>query len=158
MSKKPYLPKGPVRGPFKVAEVIDGDTVRLELLGKARLIGIDTPEKNEGEKLERIAKETHQTKKTIQQEGQAATEFTVNLLQDSEVWVELGIEERDDFGRLLVYLYWPNDQGDWLIEEYKYYQVNLEIIRAGWAEAVFFPPNTTYAQIYEDAFYEVQNG
>lgn len=97
-------PQGKLAGPFDVLSVVDGDTVDLESLGTVRLIGIDTPEKFESAKLERDAEATRRKREAIQVMGKAASAFVEALLERQNVWVELGIEERDRYGRVLAYL------------------------------------------------------
>ena len=146
-----YSPKNNLEGPFTVLEVIDGDTVRLKELGTVRLIGIDTPEKNEGDKLDRIAKETGQSKEDIQAMGRAASQFAKDLLLGKEVWVEIDVREYDPYRRLLAYLYLPDENGSWSDGQDNYLQANLEIIRAGWASLLTLPPNVAYVELYQTA-------
>ncbi len=151
-----YTPQNPLRGPFEVLEVTDGDTIKLETLGKVRLIGVDTPEKNEGDKLERIARESGQSKEAIQAMGHAASLFAKNLLLGKEVWIELDAREYDPYRRILAYIYLPADDGNWSYEQNNYLQVNLEIIRVGWADPLTLPPNVAYADLYEEASREAR--
>ena len=81
----------------QVVKVIDGDTVKIELPNgneeTVRLLLIDTPET------------VHPTK-DVQPFGPEASQFAKNLMPaNSEVEVELGIGERDKYGRLLAYFY-----------------------------------------------------
>lgn len=69
----------------RVTEVIDGDTVEVERLGRTRLIGVDTPEKG------RCADD-------------AATRFTRERLLDQVVEFEIGEEPKDRYDRTLAYL------------------------------------------------------
>ncbi len=151
-----YTPKNPLRGPFKVLEVTDGDTIKLEKLGKVRFIGVDTPEKNEGDKLDRIARESGQDKEVIQAMGRAASLFTKDLILGKEVWVELDAREHDPYRRILAYIYLPVNDGDWNYAQKNYVQVNLEIIRAGWADPLTIPPNVAYVEFYEEASREAR--
>jgi len=68
-----------------VTDVIDGDTVEVERLGRTRLIGVDTPEKG------RCADD-------------AATRFTRERLLDQVVEFEIGEEPKDRYDRTLAYL------------------------------------------------------
>lgn len=141
-------PVGRLAGPFEVVRVIDGDTVELDDLGRVRLIGIDTPERNEGDKLDRKAAETGLDRDTIRAMGRAASEFTEDLLWRQPVWVEADVEARDDFGRLLAYLYLADPRGEWTAGGERYRQANLDIVRAGWAEPLTLPPNVAYAELF----------
>ena len=69
----------------KVTRVIDGDTVVMERLGKVRLIGVNTPEK------QRCFDD-------------AATRFTRERLEDQVVQFEVGEEPKDRYKRTLAYL------------------------------------------------------
>lgn len=151
-----YTPENSLRGPFKVLEVIDGDTIRIETLGKVRLLGVDTPEKNEGDKLDRIAKETGQAKKDIQATGRKASQFTKDLLLGEGVWLELDVREFDPYQRLLAYVYLPKEDGNWSYEQNNYIQANLEILRSGWAENLTIPPNVAYNNLFLEAVAEAR--
>lgn len=72
--------------PLKVTRIIDGDTVVLSNGIHVRLIGIDTPEKNDC-----FASE--------------ATKITENLLLNKNVVLKTDIDDLDQFGRTLGYLY-----------------------------------------------------
>ncbi|MBA3839330.1 MAG: thermonuclease family protein [Thermoleophilaceae bacterium] len=69
----------------RVTDVIDGDTVEVERLGRVRLIGVDTPERG------RCADD-------------AATRFTRDRLLNRVVRYELGEEPKDRYDRTLAYL------------------------------------------------------
>lgn len=70
-----------------VAYVVDGDTVQLERLGRARLIGVDTPELRPRECGAITAKNTLR-----------------EILDGRRVLVTVGREPRDRYGRALVRL------------------------------------------------------
>src|SRR5690349_6411657 len=88
---------GPVAGPplpadareAEVERVVDGDTVELAGLGKARIIGVDTPEVYGGAECY----------------GREASDFTKRVLGDAAVRYTVGREDRYRYGRLLVYLW-----------------------------------------------------
>ena len=113
-----------------VMEVVDGDTVVVQVAGRAervRLIGIDTPEVVGGF----LPAECY---------GEEATAFTSALLPvGTEVRLTRDTEARDRYDRLLAYVH---RSGDGLF-------VNLEIAAQGYAEALVIEPNTIHA----DAFY-----
>jgi micrococcal nuclease len=143
--------QAPLQGPLRVLEVSDGDTVELATIGKVRLIGVDTPEKFAGDKLERQSAETGLTKEEIQAMGERASSFTERLILGQEVWLEFDVEERDRYGRTLAYLYLADPNGVWRYEGNTYTQVNLEIVMAGWAQPLTIAPNVRYADLYLDA-------
>ncbi|MEM7737839.1 MAG: thermonuclease family protein [Deinococcota bacterium] len=135
-------PANDLAGPFEVDLVVDGDTVKLETLGRIRLIGIDTPEKYAGNKLDRAL---------IQALGERASAVTEALLIGQRVYIEQDVESRDQYGRLLGYLYIADDAGAWTYNGQNYTQINYELVQAGWAEPLTIPPNVAYADLYMEA-------
>lgn len=109
-----------------VSHVVDGDTVDLrigERRVRARLIGINTPE-------------TVDRRRPVECFGPQAKDATRLLLPPgTAVRVERDIEPRDDYGRLLVYVY---RAADGLF-------VNHELARRGLAVPLRIPPNTAHA-------------
>lgn len=130
-SGNPPEPAGALTGAAAiVVEVVDGDTVVVEMANRServRLIGIDTPETTGGF----LPAECY---------GDEATAYTSSLLPaGTEVRLTRDVEPRDRYDRLLAYVH---RAGDGLF-------VNLEIAAKGYAEALIIEPNTIYA----DAFY-----
>lgn len=78
-------PEGRTRS-VKVIGIIDGDTLRLFGGEKVRLIGINTPEKNEP-----LCPE--------------ATDLLKKLLEDKDVTLAFDKEEKDRYGRTLAFVY-----------------------------------------------------
>ncbi len=97
----------------RVVEVIDGDTFKTEKGERVRLLGINTPELGEPG-------------------GDIAKDFASLLLLNKNVRLEKDITDRDDYGRLLRYVYLDG----------KF--INAELVRAGYAEVRCFPPDTFY--------------
>lgn len=134
-------PKPPSLPTATIARVADGDTVLLRFPDghqeRARLIGIDTPEVNEGAGLERDVQRSGRDKATIQA-GRRASAFTKRLLpRGTRVEIEHDVQDRDRHGRLLAYL-WTRDGG----------LVNLVIMREGYARVITVPPNVRYAALF----------
>ncbi len=140
-------PQGALQGPLRALKVVDGDTVDLEALGRVRLIGIDAPESS----MNRRASGPEEVRL-----GLEAKAFLARLLQGKRVWVELDVQERDRYRRVLAYLYLEDPQGDWLHRGRRFKQVNLEMVRAGWAEVYTVPPNVRYAELYLQAAREAR--
>ena len=106
---------GPITPANAVVElVVDGDTIDVTIDGdteRVRLIGIDTPE-------------TKKPDTPVECFGPEATAFTQSLLTPgTPVRLERDVVGRDDYGRLLAYLYRASDS----------IFVNYEIIRHGYA-------------------------
>lgn len=130
-------PNRELRGPVELLDVVDGDTVvLLSDLGPRtiRLIGIDSPEMEEGAPW-LIAREA----------------LTAIAPLGTEVWVELGREVQDRYGRLLAYLYIDDPEGRWNLDGRRGTQVNLAMVEGGWAGTLTIPPNDDYAGLYAAA-------
>jgi endonuclease YncB( thermonuclease family) len=106
--------------------VVDGDTVDVTIYGRrerVRLIGIDTPE-------------TNKQNTPVQCYGPEATTFTKSLLPtDTPLHLERDVVARDDYGRMLAYVYVVGD-GSF---------VNMKLIRRGYARPLTIPPNVAHA-------------
>lgn len=118
---------------FRVTEVHDGDTVSIRMSGfasiwvrteRVRLIGIDTPELKQepwGRKAKKHLKE-------------------IISVSDWVVSVEMDVEERDKYGRLLAYLW---DKNGVLINE--------RMIEDGYAVLYTIPPNVKHSARFVEA-------
>ena len=115
-----------------MVSVVDGDTIDVNIIGhreRVRLIGIDTPE-------------TKKPNTPIQCYGPEATKFTKSLLpSDTPLHLERDVVARDDFGRMLAYVYVAGD-GEF---------VNMTIIGKGFARPLTIPPNTAHANEFIEA-------
>ncbi|MCB0966635.1 MAG: thermonuclease family protein [Ilumatobacter sp.] len=121
-----------------VDRIVDGDTVDVIIDGtedRVRLIGIDTPEiahassgDRPGNDAECFADDAH--------------EFTRSLIDvGTPVRLERDTVGRDDYGRLLAYVYRADDG----------VFVNYELVRQGYATPLSIAPNTTFADLMVDA-------
>jgi micrococcal nuclease len=117
---------------YEVTRVVDGDTIKVQINGQEetiRLLLIDTPE-------------TVHPNKPVQPFGPEASAFVKELLEGEKVKVELGISERDKYGRLLAYVY--TESGE---------MVNELLLAKGLARVAYiYEPNTKYI----DEFYAIQ--
>jgi micrococcal nuclease len=127
------------RGIAVVERVVDGDTIDV-VIGdnheRVRLIGIDTPE---------IAHPASNGRPANPAEcfGDEAHRFTESLLPaGTEVRLARDVVPRDDYGRLLAYVYLAGDDGVF---------VNLELARQGYAQPLTIEPNDTLAAMIVDA-------
>jgi len=128
-----------------VRRVIDGDTLQLETGERVRLIGIDTPELHESNKLYKDSKKSGQDILTIKKLGQRAYEFTKNLVEGKRVSLEFDVEKHDVYGRTLAYVYLKNGTF-----------VNAEIVKQGYASLMTFPPNVKYADLFVKLYQEAR--
>lgn len=109
----------------RVVEVVDGDTVVVESSDgdsdTVRLLGIDTPE-------------TKHPTKGIECFGPEAAAFTTTRLLDEVVQLELDVERRDRYGRLLAYVVVDGER------------FNDELLRRGFARFLVIPPNDAHGR------------
>lgn len=114
--------------PATVSRVVDGDTVELTMPDgrseKLRLIGIDTPET------------VHPTK-GVEQGGKEASDYTKARLTGQAVLIELDVEERDRYGRLLGYIYLSDGS-----------MFNAILADEGLAQTATYPPNVRYVDLF----------
>ena len=100
--------------------------VRLRI----RFIGVDAPES------------VHPDPEKNSEEGEAASEYTKEMLLDKTVYLEFDVEITDKYGRTLAYV--------WLDGEL----FNKKIIEDGHAVIMTVPPNVKYEDILEEAYKE----
>lgn len=132
-------------GDILVARVIDGDTLQLEDGERVRLIGIDTPEMHDSQKLERDSRRTKQSKDVIQELGRRSYEFTKKLVEGKRVGLDFDVEPRDKYKRLLAYVYLQDGTF-----------VNAEIVKQGYASLLTFPPNVKHADLFAKLYREAR--
>jgi len=110
-----------------VRRTIDGDTLVADIDGDqehVRLIGIDTPESVAEDRPDECY-------------GKEASERLAELLpQGTPVRLERDVEPRDQYDRLLAYVYRATDG----------LFVNQALVAEGYAAAKSYPPNTTLHQ------------
>jgi len=128
-----------------VKKAVDGDTLVLETGERVRLIGIDTPEMHESDKLYRDSQRTKTDIATIQAMGRQAWEFTKKLVEGKHVSLEFDVQKHDKYKRLLAYVYLTD--GTFL---------NAEIVRGGYASLMTIQPNVKYADLFLKLFQEAR--
>jgi micrococcal nuclease len=125
--------------------VVDGDTIQLETGESVRLIGIDTPEMHESDKLYRDSERTRQDIKVIKKLGERAYQFTKKLVEGKRVSLEFDVEKYDRYNRLLAYVYLKDGTF-----------VNAEIVKQGYASLMTIPPNVKYADLFSKLYREAR--
>ena len=90
-----------------VTWVHDGDTLEIENLGKVRLIGIDTPEREASLRDKFLEKQGISVTKQ-RETYQNAKAFNIRLVKGQMVSLSLDHPPRDRYGRLLAYVYLPD--------------------------------------------------
>lgn len=117
---------------FRVAHVVDGDTIKLDNGQVLRYIGIDTPE-------------TVDPRKPVQCFGKEASDKNRELVEGKEVRLEKDISETDKYGRILRYVY----VGDTFINDY--------LVRQGYAHSYSYPPDIKHQDQFKQAEEEARN-
>ena len=107
----------------RVIRVVDGDTIVASIEGDdeyVRYIGVDTPE-------------TVKPDTPVQCFGPRASAENHRLVEGRTVRLVFDAEARDDYGRLLAYVYAGSRF------------VNAELVRGGYARTLVISPNTSHA-------------
>jgi micrococcal nuclease len=116
----------PVTLDATVVRVVDGDTVHVRVgdrLEKVRYIGVNAPE-------------VHHPRKGEEPGGREAWRANHRLVAGRAVRLELDVQSRDRYGRLLAYV-WVGDR-----------MVNAELVRGGYAQVMTIPPNVRYQAMF----------
>lgn len=136
-----HLTPPPAEGllPVEVERAVDADTLIIHWEGRRerlRLIGIDAPES--------VAPQEERNSAS----GELASAFTKRLVENFEgqYYLELDEEERDQYGRLLGYL-WMDDV-----------MLNEKLCVEGFARAGYYPPNLHYnTELYKAEAYAMEH-
>ena len=110
----------------RVVSTVDGDTINVRIGDRTetvRYIGMNTPE-------------LHHPTKGVEPLAREATEANRKLVEGQTVRLELDVQERDRYGRLLAYVY----VGDMMI--------NAELVAQGYAQVMTIPPNVKYQDLF----------
>jgi micrococcal nuclease len=124
LSTVPAGAQNPLEG--TVVKVVDGDTVHVQLadrVEKVRYIGVNTPE-------------VHHPTKGEEPGGREAAAVNRTLVEGRRVRLELDVQARDRYGRLLAYV-WVGDT-----------MVNAELVRRGYAQVMTVPPNVRHQRLF----------
>ena len=114
----------PVAG--TVVRVVDGDTIHVRIgarVEKVRYIGVNTPE-------------AHHPTRGEEPGGREAAQVNRRLVEGQAIRLELDVQERDRYGRLLAYV-WVGDL-----------MINAELVRLGYAQVMTIPPNVRYQEVF----------
>ena len=109
-----------------VVKVVDGDTIHVRLgdrVEKIRYIGVNTPE-------------VHHPTKGEEPGGREAHAMNRTLVAGKQVRLELDVQPRDRYGRLLAYV-WVGDT-----------MINAELVRRGFAQVMTVPPNVRHQALF----------
>ncbi len=132
-----------------VTQIVDGDTLTIQHNGrneKIRLIGIDAPESSINNKTKKDAARGNGDIDTITKMGKEATRFVKKIVKPGDpVTIEFDKQSRDKYGRLLGYVYLSNGK-----------MLNEEIVKAGYANLLTYPPNVKYQDRFLKAYREAR--
>lgn len=109
-----------------VVRVVDGDTIEVRLgdrLESVRYIGVNTPE-------------VRHPKRGEEPGGREATAVNRQLVAGKQVRLELDVQARDRYGRMLAYV-WIGDV-----------MINAELVRLGYAQVMTVPPNVRHQALF----------
>ena len=118
-----------------VDRVVDGDTAVMYLSNgsrvRVRFIGVDAPEW------------------TSQREafGAQSAAYAKRRLTGRRVFLQIGVEKRDRYGRLLAYV-WLDKPRNTSEAELRDKQFNAQLLLEGYAQLLTVPPNTDYVEQY----------
>ncbi|MFH1094045.1 MAG: thermonuclease family protein [Candidatus Omnitrophota bacterium] len=127
-----------------VKEVLSGDMIRLENGEILRLIGVDTPEVTEGNKLQFDAKVSGIPIEVLKVMGNEAKCFIEKLIDGKKVRVEFDKKRNNNYGELLGYIFISPDKHD---EEEVF--LNAEVIKSGYTYKIDTTPNGRYMSLFE---------
>jgi micrococcal nuclease len=138
-------PRSPDQRGDTLVKVVDGDTLSIAHNGRVeniRLIGIDTPESRRNEKAKKDAARSNGDIQKITKLGKEATRFVRSVVKPGDrIAIEFDKQTRDKYGRLLGYVYLSNGK-----------MLNEEIVKAGYASLLTYPPNVRYQDRFLRAY------
>lgn len=105
----------------RVSWVYDGDTLKVEGIGKVRLIGIDTPER-EASARDNSFRRAGISLRKLRGGALMATDFMIRTAKGQVVTLAFDQVEKDRFGRTLAYVTLPDGR-----------MLNRELLREGLA-------------------------
>ena len=109
-----------------VIRVVDGDTIHVKIgdrVERVRYIGVNTPE-------------LHHPRRGEEPGGREASRVNQQLVAGRRVRLEMDVQPRDRYGRLLAYV-WVGDL-----------MVNAELVRLGYAQVMTVPPNVRHQELF----------
>ena len=119
----------------EVVRVVDGDTIIAKIDGvdyRVRYIGVDTPE-------------TVHPSQPVEEFGKEASQMNEALVGGKDVYLIKDISEVDQYDRLLRYVVADG------------FFVNYELVRAGYANVVTYPPDLSCVRTYRFAQLDAMN-
>lgn len=128
---------------YNLIRVIDGDTIEVKKgengdATSVRLLSVNTPES------------VNPDPALNNNYGVQASDFTKNLLNGTEkVYLSFDTEKKDEYGRLLAYVWLTKDANLQSEDDIKGYMLNSILVQNGFAEVMIVEPNHKYQEILE---------
>lgn len=126
--------------------VIDGDTIKAQIKNSPesiRLIGIDAPELSPNERAEKQTAWWGCSVGGVNAAGAKAKAALQKLLESGNIYIELGSEARDQYGRTLAYLFVKDGSSQELI--------NAKMLESGFARRFKVAGNNKYDELLSKA-------
>ena len=128
---------------YTLSRVIDGDTIEVQRGTSGtpisvRLLSVNTPES------------VNPDAALNNEYGNRASEYTKNLLKDTQtVYLSYDTESKDEYGRILAYVWLSKDANLQSEDDIKNYMLNSILVQNGMAEVKIYEPNHKYQEILE---------
>lgn len=129
----------------RVTEIVDGSTVRVSIGGRdemVRLIGVGVLERQK-------------TDQSVMLHGLEARQFIHDRLEGKTVYLERDVQERDENGCLLAYVWMerPDEASD---QEIRSKMLNAQLLLCGCAQNLLGTPNVRYLESFRTYQAEAQ--
>ncbi len=92
----------------KVSWIYDGDTIKVDGVGKVRMIGIDTPEKKASSRDDYYLRQHNIEPATLREVAVKALKFNIKTVKGRRVTLEFEREKTDSYNRTLAYVILPD--------------------------------------------------
>jgi len=136
----PHPPAAPTPSTGSVVFVVDGDTIHVQLGGrveKVRYIGVNAPEiPHPRHRAHGGPRRTNGYFPHTTAAGEAARQINLELVGGKSVRLEFDHRRRDEYRRLLAYV-WVGDV-----------MINAELVRRGYAEVMSVPPDFRHRALF----------
>lgn len=92
----------------RVSWIYDGDTIKIEEIGKVRLLGIDSPEQEDSPRDNYYWKHYRIGSERLRETARKALKYNIHQVKGKTVRLEFDRDRQDKFGRTLAYVYLPD--------------------------------------------------
>lgn len=106
----------------RVEWIYDGDTIKVEKIGRVRLIGIDTPETKASSRDRFYRHDFNIKPKKLRKIARQAKQYNIRYVKGAKVRLKLDHTKKDKYNRILAYVYLPDGK-----------MLNLTLLKKGLA-------------------------